>query len=95
MIAHRDVAGAGGLPARVVYLLRDGAVTSVSTRAGVVLPDISLALGWSGRRVVLATAGPGTRVRQPPLLLATATMDRPELQMIEAPGLAGGSAVVL
>ena len=58
------------------------------------LPDISLALGWSGRRLVLATAGPSTRVRQPPLLLATATLDRPELRVIEAPGLAGRAVVV-
>src|SRR5205823_6410428 len=70
VIAHRDVAGAGGLPARVAYLLTGGAVTRIGIRSGVMLPDISLALGWSGRRLVLATAGPSTRVRQPPLLLA-------------------------
>jgi hypothetical protein len=94
IIAHRDVAGAGGLPARDVYLLRGGAVTRVRIRPGVVLPDISLALGWSGRRLVLATAGPGTRVRAPALLLATATLDEPELQVIQAPGLAGRAVEV-
>ena len=94
VIAHRDPGGAGGPPGRAVYLLTGGEVTSVGARVGAVLPDIGLALGWVGWRLVLATSGPATRVRAPPLLLATTTVDRPELRVIAEPGLVGRAVVV-
>jgi hypothetical protein len=94
VIAHRNTGRAGDPPARMVYLLTGGRITGVGARVGATLPDIGLALGWVGRRLMLATAGQGGRVRPPSLLLATTTVDRPELRVVAVPGLAGRAVVV-